>query len=254
MLNMNDEKEKAGNQEESSNFQPCCEGGSCCPSGSNGTGNNWKIVVSILIVVAAGAVLARSIIRKSNASAERGQDTFAAIQSGLILDTPSALNSETTKQDLMASKDNVETTGVADETKEQDVSVKASPALWRPELDSIASLGKVAVDTDAVFIFLAADNQESNQTAIKQIEAAAQTIQSNGVRIAAFKLNQGAPNYENLKKQLSVPCVLAMVKGCGLSGVSADKITETNLVQAFVAASRPSSGCCPPGGSCCPAQ
>ena len=251
---MNDDKEKVSNQEESSNLQPCCEGGSCCPSGSKGTGNNWKIVVSILIVIAAGAVLARSIIRKSDASAERGQDTFATIQPGLILDTPSALSSETTKQDLMASKGNVETTGVADEATEQNVFVKASPALWRPELDSIVSLGQVAADTDAVFILLTADDQQSNQAAITQIEAAAKIIQSGGTRISAFKLNQGAPNYENLKKQLSVPCVLAMVKGGGLSGVSADKITETNLVQAFVAASRPSSGCCPPGGSCCPAQ
>lgn len=251
---MNDEKEKAGNQEESSNLQPCCEGGSCCPSGSNGMGNNWKIVVSVLIVVAAGAVLARSIIRKSNASAERGQDTFATIQPGLILDTPSALNSETTKQDLMASKDNVETIGVADKKTEQDISAEASPAFWRPELDSIATLGQVAADTDAVFILLTADDHQSNQAAITQIEAAAKIIQSGGTRISAFRLNQGAPNYLNLKEQLSVPCVLAMVKGGGLSGVSAHKITETNLVQAFVAASRPNSGCCPPGGSCCPTQ
>jgi len=136
--------------------------------------------------------------------------------------------------------------------RDENVPIKASPALWRPGLDSMASLGKVAADTDAVFILLAADNQESNQTAIKQVEAAAQTIQSNGIRIAAFRLSQGAPNYANLTEQLSAPCVLALVKGGSVSGVSADQITESKLVQAYVAASRPSSGCCGPGASCGP--
>jgi len=251
---MNDEKEKVSNQEESSNSQPCCEGGSCCPSGSNGAGNKWKIVVSVLIVVAAGAVLARSIIRKSDASAEQGQNTFAAIQPMGIQDV-SPPKTEANPQDATAAEADAESPEVANAKikQDEDVPVKASPALWRPELDSIASLGKAAADTDAVFILLTADNQQSNQAAITQIETAAKIIQSGGTRISAFKLNQGAPNYENLKKQLSVPCVLAMVKGGGLSGVSADKINETNLVQAFVAASRPSSGCCPAGsGATCP--
>jgi len=250
---MNDDKEQAGSQEKSGDLQPCCDGGSCCPSGSDGAGKNWKIAVFILIVVAAGAVLARSIIRKSDSSTEQGQDTFAAIQPEVIQDTPSPLSAEATTQDLTAPKGNAEIPVVANEKTEKDVPDKASPALWRPELDSIASLGKVAADTDAVFVLLAADDQESSQAATKQIEAAAKTIQSNGVRICAFKLKRGAPNYANLTKQLSVPCVLAMVKGGGLSGVSADQITETKLVQAFVTASRPSSGCCPPGsGTTCP--
>ncbi|HEC03904.1 MAG TPA: hypothetical protein ENI81_10250 [Phycisphaerales bacterium] len=250
---MNDEKEKVDNQEESSNLQPCCEGGSCCPSGSDGAGNKWKIAIFILIVVAAGAVLARSIIRKSDASAEQEQNAFATIQPVGIQDV-SPPKTEVNPQDTTAAKTDEEIPEVANAKIERDenVPIKASPALWRPGLDSMASLGKVAADTDAVFILLAADNQESNQTAIKQVEAAAQTIQSNGIRIAAFRLSQGAPNYANLTEQLSAPCVLALVKGGSVSGVSADQITESKLVQAYVAASRPSSGCCGPGASCGP--
>ncbi|MHC4556836.1 MAG: hypothetical protein ACYTFW_10615 [Planctomycetota bacterium] len=251
---MNDDKKQAGSQESSSDLQPCCDGGSCCPSGSDSGGKNWKIVVFILIVIAAGAVLARSIIRKSDSATEQGQGTFAAIQPDLRLDTPSPLSSEATTQDLTAQKGNAETPAVANEKTEEDVPDKASSALWGPELDSLASLGKVAADTDAVFILLAADNQETCQAVTKQIEAAAKTIQSNGVRISAFRLKQGAPNYANLTEQLSVPCVLAMVKGGGLNGVSADQITETKLVQAFVAASRPASSCCPSGVSCGPTK
>ncbi|UCE46224.1 MAG: hypothetical protein JSW47_11435 [Phycisphaerales bacterium] len=213
---------------------------------------NRKIGICILIVVAAGAVLAWSIIRKSYAPVEQGQDTFATIQPGLRLGTPSPLSSETTTQDLTAPKGNTETSTVTN--KDEDVLGEASSTLWGPELDSLASLNKTAVDADAVFIFLTADDQESNQAAIKQIEAAAKMIQTSGTRVSAFRLKEGAPNYANLAEQLSVPCVLAMVKGGGVSGVSADQITETKLVQAFVTASRPSSACCPSGGSCCPTQ
>ncbi|MHC4425918.1 MAG: hypothetical protein ACYSYV_07470 [Planctomycetota bacterium] len=250
---MNDDKEQAGSQENASDLQPCCDGSSCCSSGSDGAGKNWRVAVFILIVIAAGAVLARSLIRKSDSATEQGQGTFAAIQPEMMQDTPSP-KAEAKTQDPTASKGDTETPAVANETTEEYVSGKASSALWGPELDSLASLNKVAADADAVFILLAADDQEGNQTATKQIEAAAKSIQTGGTRVSAFRLLQGAPNYATLTKQLSVPCVLAMVKGGGVSGVPADQITETKLVQAFVTASRPSSGCCPSGVPCEPTK
>ena len=138
-------------------------------------------------------------------------------------------------------------------TTEAEVSNQPASSLWGKPLDSLASLNEAASDTSAVFILLAAEDQQDMQPVTKEIEAAAKTIQAGGTSISAFRLMQGAPNYANLTKQLSVPCVLAMVKGCGVSGVPAGQITETKLVQAFVAASRPSSGCCPPGsGATCP--
>jgi len=247
-VKMNDDEEHVSSQENSSDPQPCCDGGSCCSANSDSAGKNWKIVVFIFIVLAAGVVLARSFIRKSDSVTEQG--TFATIQPEVKLDTQIA---EAAKQGLTASKGDTVTPAVANEKTEEDVSDKASLALWGSELDSLASLNKAAADIDAVFVLLAADDQESNQTIIKQIEAAAQKIKAGGIRISAFRLKQSAPNYANFTKQLSTPCVIAMVKGGGLSGVSADQITETKLVQAFVAASRPSSGCCPPGsGASCP--
>ena len=230
---MNDDKEQANSQESASDLQPCCDGGSCCTSSSDGAGKNWKIVIFILIVIAAGGVLARSLIRKTNSTANQGQQSFAIIQpkSGGYIDAPS----------------------IADGTTEAEVSNQPALSLWGKPLNSLASLGEAASDTDAVFILLAAEDQQDIQPITKEIEAAAKTIQAGGTRISAFRLMQGAPNYANLTKQLSVPCVLAMVKGCGLSGVPAGQVTETKLVQAFVAASRPSSGCCPPGsGATCP--
>jgi len=228
---MNDDKEKAGGQEEASNLQPCCDGGSCCPSGSDGGGKKWKIAVFILIVVAAGVVLARSLIGKSNSAADQTQQLFATIQPDGKLDTPAVVSATT-------------------ETQGSD---QLASSLWGEPLDSLASLNKVAAGTDAVFILLAADDQVSSDAATKQIEAAAKTIRNGGTRVSAFRLTKDTPNYAQVAKQVSIPCVLTMVRGGGVSAVPADQITETKLVQAFVTASRPSSGCCPAGsGATCP--
>jgi hypothetical protein len=246
-VKMNDEKEQIGTQESASDLQPCCDGGSCCPSGSDGRSQCCKTVVFVLIVLAAGIVLARSLIKKSDSATEQGQSTFAAISPQVTGDTPLPHNANVTTQQPTAPKGGADTPAVESEKTKQDVPDKASPALWGPELGSLASLNKVAANSDAVFILLVAEDKERNRAAAEQIEAAAKTIRSNGVRISAFRLSQGAPNYANFSKQLSTPCVLAMVKGGSVSGVSADHIAETKLVQAYVTASRPSSSCCPPG-------
>ena len=108
---------------------------------------------------------------------------------------------------------------------------------------------------DLVFVLLAAENQQTNQNIISQIDAAAQAISKDGILISAFKLKKTSPDYAQLAKQYSVPSVLAMVKWRGVSAVSG-KITKSKLVQAYVKASRPVSGCagssgCKPGSSGC---
>ncbi len=216
---MNDNKEHISDQEIVGDVQSCCDGSDCCPSGSESMGKSWKMVIFVLVVIAAGAVLANSLIRKSDA--DQSQQAFASIQIDNGSDTLSP--------------------------------PKAEPSLWRVELDSLASLNKVATNTDAIFILLAADDQQGNQNITRQIEAAAKTIKSNGVRVSAFRLRETAPEYAQLARQVSVPCVLAMVKGGGMSAVSGE-ISEAKLVQAFVTASRPTSGCCPPGSTICPPQ
>ena len=91
---MNDNKEQVSGQDNAGDVQPCCEGGSC----SDGWGKNWKIVVFILVVGAAGMVLARSLINKSNSTPDQGQQPFAAIQPELETDTPSTLITPTTPE------------------------------------------------------------------------------------------------------------------------------------------------------------
>jgi len=239
------------NTENTGDAKPCCDGRSCCPSGSDGAGKNWKIMVFIIIVIAAGAVLANSLIRKSNADADQSQQTFASIQLDNMSDTPSPVETPTTPESPIEAKSQIESPPVVVETTNQDVPVIGGPSLWGAELESIASLNKLATDTDAVFVFLAAKDQLNDQAITRQIEAAAKIIKADGVRVSAFRLKQSAPDYAQLAKQVSVPSVLAMVKGRGTSAVSGE-ITETKLVQAFVAASRPGGGCCPAGSTTCP--
>lgn len=241
----NDNTDEAG-QENPNDAQACCSTASgsrdCCSPDSGSSGKTWKMLVFLIIVVAAGAVLARSIMNKSNSTTDQTQELFTTIQPEVRSDTPSSPNVETSDE----SKAGTDSLATVKSTTKAPVSGVPEPTLWGKPLISLASLNKVAMDTDAVFILLAAGDQQKMQSVTSEIEAAARKIQSNGTRILAFTLQKDAPNYAQLAKQFSTPCVLAMVKGRGMSGVTG-QITETKLIQAFVAASRPTSGCCPSG-------
>jgi len=243
---MNDNNDQISDQENASNVQPPCDGGSCCPSGSGSNGKSWKVAVFILIVIAAGVVLARSLVNKSQTDTDQPQQAFASIQIDNGSETPAPAKAAEKAEMPVESEIKIETPPVAVETKKQEIPVKVTPSLWKSDLDSLASLNKVAADSDAVFVLITAKDQLNDKTITKEIEAAAQKIMANGTKVSAFRLKESAPEYANLVKQVTVPSVLAMVKGLGMSAVSKD-ITETKLVQAFVAASRPSGGCCPSG-------
>ena len=222
--NNNSDKAEQENVDDSQKCCPSTSGDSTCCSPASGSYSKRKLVVFAIIVVAAGMILARSLMKESTDAGDDTQQLFAAIGQGKNCESSPQINAVT----------NVAT------------SDKTEPTLWRAELDSLASLNKVATDADGVFVLLAAEDQQGSQTITKEIEVAAKKIQSNGSRICAFRLKKDAPDYAQLAKQFSVPCVLAMVKGCGMSAVSGE-INEAKLVGAFVTASRPSSGCCPSG-------
>ena len=231
--NNNSDKTEQESMDDSQKSCPSTSGDSTCCSSASGSYSKRKLAVLVIIVVAAGMILARSLMKESNAVTDDTQQLFAAIAQEKNNETSPQINAVT----------NIET------------SDKTELTLWKPELDSLASLNKVAADTDAVYVFLAAEEQQGNQAIIREIEAAAKKIQSNGSRICAFRLKKDAPDYAQLAKQFSIPCVVAMVKGRSMSAVSGiSEITEAKLIQAFVTASRPSSGCCPSGAgqSACP--
>ena len=115
-------------------------------------------------------------------------------------------------------------------------------------IDSLASLNKLAVNQDAVFVFIPANGNETiSKETLNAIASAEQKLKSSNIRVGLYTL-QFSPSteYANLAKQLTLPGVLVMSKGKGMGPVSGE-ITEEKLLQAYVASSR-AGGCCASGG------
>ncbi len=212
-------------RQNSEDSQTCCPptsgGETCCSSDSHGIPKKWRVLIFCVVLTAAGAVLAHSLIKKSRAAAEQSTGSFPAVVTSQKMERANAAKTEV-------------------------AAGEAEIALWGPELDSLASLDEVATDVEAVFILICGRDQQNAETIVSQIEAATQKIRSRGNRASAFRLKNETVDYENLARQFSVPSVLAMVKGLGYSAVS-EQITEANLLEAYVVASRAPSACCPPG-------
>ncbi len=117
-------------------------------------------------------------------------------------------------------------------------------------LDSLASLNKVAINQDAVFVFIPIKGNDTvNKEITDAIVSAEQKLKSSGVRIGLYTLQSSSPEYTNLAAQLTLPGMLVMSKGRGMGAVSGE-ITETKILQAYVASSR--AGGCGPSSSCGP--
>ena len=118
-------------------------------------------------------------------------------------------------------------------------------------LDSLASLNKVAVNQDAVFVFVPAKGNDIVSKEITDaIASAEQKIKSSGVSIGLYTLQSSSPEYANIAAQLPPPGILVMSKGKGMGAVSGE-ITETKILQAYVASSR-AGGCGPSSPGCGP--
>jgi len=118
-------------------------------------------------------------------------------------------------------------------------------------IDSLASLNKLAINQDAVFVFIPANGNETiSKETLNAIASSEQKLKSSDIRIGLYTL-QFSPSteYANLAKQLTLPSILVMSKGKGMGAVSGE-ITETKLLQAYVASSR--AGGCGPSSSCGP--
>jgi hypothetical protein len=108
----------------------------------------------------------------------------------------------------------------------------------------------LAVDKDAVFVFVPAKDGKQTGAIREQVSAATKQAQSRGQKITAYTLSTDAKDYADITGQVAAPCVLAMAKGAGAVPVSGE-ITDAKLLAALVTASRPSScgaGGCGAGG------
>ena len=125
-------------------------------------------------------------------------------------------------------------------------------------LDSLASLNKVAVNQDTVFVFIPAKGNDIVSKEITDaIASAEQKLKSSGVSIGLYTLQSSSPEYANIAAQVPPPGILIMSKGRGMGAVSGG-ITETKILQAYVASSRAGgcgpSGCGPSSSGCGPSS
>jgi len=112
------------------------------------------------------------------------------------------------------------------------------------EINGLSDLDTVAADTNAAFVFLP-DKNSPGKPPLAQMQGAIKTLDAKGIKIGLFTLRTDSPDYAPISAQMPVPGIIVAVKGRGMKAVSGE-ITETKLIQAFVAAS--SAGGCGPSG------
>ena len=253
---LNNEKENTGEagQGGSDSSQPSC-GTSCECKTEKRLSNRTKAIISLVIILAAGAVLTRTIVLKTNTSANDNNQAF-------VTALPQEKEKDASAVDIFKDKNNttgsnetspVTTTSKSDKAKSKTSELPATErSVWKEPLNSLSSLNTVAANNDAVIVLVSERGMQKTDPEVTVIDAAAKTITSRGVNIAAFSLMKEAPEFSDLSKQLSGSGVLVMVKGRGMGGVPSTELTEEKIIQAYVTASQPRSGCGP--SSCGPAE
>jgi len=220
----NDKLEPTLSANQAESASGCGQG---CNCGGTKISTKGKMIICLVVAIAAAIVLAHSIMQKPETGVDGGQNAFAA-------------------KVLVAEKASPPAT-----TENANGTAQTNLSLWGKPLESLASLNDVAAQKDAVFLYLPAKGQRPDESVKKEIEKAAGKAQSQGTMMALFVLDEGSGDYAQVTSQVPAPCVLAVVKGIGDS-VATTNISEVNLLQSLVTASRPSG--CSPGGCALPCK
>jgi len=220
MSSLNQDRKQPDNMEVlKQQASDCTPGCACHGTGSSG---RKRLILGTIVLLVAVALVARAVI-KTNAAPS--QPDAAGFTSPIVAQTPP-----------------VET---APATPPVEAAKTPDPFVAK-EIGALSELNTVAAASDAVFVYIPGKDGASSNPPATAMKSAASRIESQGHKIALFTLEAGTRDHEQLAAQMSVPGVLAMVKGRGMSAVSGE-ITETKLIQGFVAA-----GSCGPAG-CGPA-
>ena len=200
--------------------------GSGCGCHATGASGKTRWVIGALVLVAAGVMVVRAVIKSDATPTPASATAFDATS---VAQTPDPEKGSASSGAV----------------------VPAAETSVGRSISAFAELNAAAASTDAVFIFLPAKEGVSGTPPSTPMRAAMRTIESKGLKCGLFTLKPGSRDYDQIAAQMSVPGVLAMVKGRGMSTVSGE-ITEAKLVQGYVAASS-ASGCGPSAGAgCCP--
>ncbi|MBU4200706.1 MAG: hypothetical protein KKG09_03465 [Verrucomicrobia bacterium] len=228
MTIINEDRKPTDNMEALKQEAAACGPGCGCHAAGPSGRIRW--IVGAVIILAAGALVARAMIKNNNATAEKTATDFVSMSTAGQASAPAV--------------------GAVSATNETPT---ATDTIAVQEIGALSDLNKVAADTGGVFVFLAGKNEPTVKAPLTPMRSAARTIESQArVKIGLFMLKMGSRDYEQIATQMPVPGVLAVVKGRGMSAVSGE-ITEPKLIQGFIAASR-TGGCGPSSAGCGPAD
>jgi hypothetical protein len=115
-------------------------------------------------------------------------------------------------------------------------------------LPSIIELNTVAASMDTVFLVIPRkDNAPASKETGDVLASVERTLNVKGVSTGIYTLQTTSPDYADLAAKVTPPGIAVLTKGRGIGFLSGG-ISETNLMQAYVASTR--GGGCGPGG--CP--
>lgn len=186
-----------------------------CDCGKPAGSKRSKLVLSLLVLLAAGGILIfKATEAKKEAPVSTG-DTFVAPAGPMVL-------------------------GPAPGT------AGLGGAAGGP-LASFAALNTVAAGQDSVLVFVPAKEGEAASGETKTaMDGVLRSLQGKGVRTGFYTLATGSLDYGRVAAQTSLPAVVALTKGRGM-GTASGPFTEEKLMQAYVASTQ-AAGCCPPSG------
>jgi len=237
-MSQTDEKsEPMTNTERSKEEASACGPGCNCDAGPSGR-TRW--VIGAVVIVIAGALVARAMLKSDSVAARKTDAEFSLSQSagtasaGVASPEPAASEgaSETAAADALSD-------AAADKPENK-------PVVCGELIQSLGDLNQKAMDKDGVFVFLAGQDAAKNREIASVIEKGAATLRERKINMGIFSLAAGSPEYANIVIQVPPPGVLAMVKGRGATALR-DDITEAKLIQAFVAAANAGGSCGPSG-------
>lgn len=222
----NEDQKPVDNMERLKQQASACGAGCVC----HGTGSSGRLrwVLGMIVLLAAATLVARAVVKNHGASTEPTAPGFATLAPTMTADSPAPA-------------------GPAE-------AVAATEASVGKNIASLSDLNALGAAHDAVFVYVPAKDGASSDTPVASMKSAVSRIGAQGYKVALFTLETGSRDYAQLAAQMSVPGVLALVKGRGMSTVSGE-ITETKLIQGFVAAGNCGpdgcgpTGCCPPPGN-----
>lgn len=236
----------------SENCGPGCD---CCKSSGN------TKVKAVICVIAALAICGIFVYKAQTKKQTTSVDTSAAFASPAAVNEQSVAVTTIDKQEPVSQA--VESTGIIEQQAEALAVEPTETAAKTVDeqkkvgeyLNSIATLNTVAVNQDAVFVYVPAkDGGIVSKEIADAIATAKQKIEAKGTKLGLYTLQSSSPEYANLASQLTLPGMLVMSKGKGMGSVSGG-ITEEKILQAYVASSR-AGGCGPSGcgpSGCSPA-